>query len=511
MCIKVKQPVSAHSVKTINHIEYYSLNKIMFPCGLIFVLLNLLLDVGGTISQGEIAKHLELGWNFLARGQLQDALTQYHAAVDGDPNNYLTYYKRGIVYLALERPKLALSDFNKVLELKPDFTSARLQRAQLLLKQALFDQALQDFNDVLAVEPNNQEALSGMYSIEPTQNEMYKAKAFAQQGAYVEAIQLITNIIEICPWASELREIRAECHVALGDYMNAVSDMQSTTKLLTDNTRGFYKLSVFRYRLGHVDKALAEIRNCLKLDPEHKECFPFYKKIKKIAKYLNDATAAEESRQFPDCIESAQRVLKSEPTVDNVRFSAYQILCKCYTNNNEPSLAVKHCQDGLKIHRHSDLLCDSAEAYLAAEMYDDAIREVKEALEIDPHFPRAKELLQTAHQRQKMSESRDYYKILGIPRSASKREVIKAYRKAAQKWHPDNFPDTDEKKLAQKKFIDIAAAKEVLTDEEKRAKFDRGEDPLDPESGKHQQGFNPFHEFQHFQGGSPFQFKFHFN
>lgn len=37
------------------------------------------------------------------------------------------------------------------------------------------------------------------------------------------------------------------------------------------------------------------------------------------------------------------------------------------------------------------------------------------------------------------------------------------YRKAAQQWHPDNFRG-DEKKLAEKKFIDIAAAKEVLTD-----------------------------------------------
>jgi hypothetical protein len=37
------------------------------------------------------------------------------------------------------------------------------------------------------------------------------------------------------------------------------------------------------------------------------------------------------------------------------------------------------------------------------------------------------------------------------------------YRKAAQKWHPDNYQG-DEKKIAEKKFIDIAAAKEVLTD-----------------------------------------------
>lgn len=37
------------------------------------------------------------------------------------------------------------------------------------------------------------------------------------------------------------------------------------------------------------------------------------------------------------------------------------------------------------------------------------------------------------------------------------------FRKAAQKWHPDNFKG-EEKKMAEKKFIDVAAAKEVLTD-----------------------------------------------
>lgn len=55
----------------------------------------------------------------------------------------------------------------------------------------------------------------------------------------------------------------------------------------------------------------------------------------------------------------------------------------------------------------------------------------------------------------------------------------------------------------------MAAAKEVLTDPEKRRQFDMGEDPLDPEGGQNNfRGQNPF---QHFQHGSPFQFKFHFN
>lgn len=49
-------------------------------------------------------------------------------------------------------------------------------------------------------------------------------------------------------------------------------------------------------------------------------------------------------------------------------------------------------------------------------------------------------------------------------RTAQKREIIKAYRKLAQQWHPDNFQDPEDKKAAEKKFIDIAQAKEVLTD-----------------------------------------------
>lgn len=135
-----------------------------------------------------------------------------------------------------------------------------------------------------------------------------------------------------------------------------------------------------------------------------------------------------------------------------------------------------------------------------------AVHDFQAALEIDEHLGRAREGVEKARRLQKQSERRDYYKILNVKKTATKQEIVKAYRKAAQKWHPDSFHG-DEKKMAEKKFIDVAAAKEVLTDPEKRRQFDLGVDPLDPESGQHQGGPNPFH----FNHGSPFQFKFHFN
>jgi curved DNA-binding protein len=63
----------------------------------------------------------------------------------------------------------------------------------------------------------------------------------------------------------------------------------------------------------------------------------------------------------------------------------------------------------------------------------------------------------------------DYYKILGIPKNASKEEIKKAYRKLARKYHPDVNPGDKE---AEKKFKEINEANEVLSNPENRAKYD---------------------------------------
>lgn len=64
----------------------------------------------------------------------------------------------------------------------------------------------------------------------------------------------------------------------------------------------------------------------------------------------------------------------------------------------------------------------------------------------------------------------DYYKILGLPKSASQDDIKKAYRKLARQHHPDLNPDDKE---AHKKFQQINEANEVLSDLEKRKKYDQ--------------------------------------
>lgn len=65
---------------------------------------------------------------------------------------------------------------------------------------------------------------------------------------------------------------------------------------------------------------------------------------------------------------------------------------------------------------------------------------------------------------------RDYYEVLGVPKSADETIVKKAYRKIAMKFHPDRNPDNKE---AEDKFKEAAEAYEVLSDVNKKAKYDR--------------------------------------
>lgn len=66
--------------------------------------------------------------------------------------------------------------------------------------------------------------------------------------------------------------------------------------------------------------------------------------------------------------------------------------------------------------------------------------------------------------------SKDYYKILGVERSATEGEIKKAYRQLAIKYHPDKNPDD---KVSEEKFKEVAEAYHILSNPEKKAKFDQ--------------------------------------
>ena len=92
-----------------------------------------------------------------------------------------------------------------------------------------------------------------------------------------------------------------------------------------------------------------------------------------------------------------------------------------------------------------------------------------------------------------LAEKRDFYEVLGVSKSASDEEIKKAYRKQAKKYHPDLNPGDKE---AEKNFKEVNEAYEVLSDKNKKSRYDQfGHAGVDPNYGGGSYGYS---------GGSPF-------
>jgi DnaJ family protein C protein 3 len=116
---------------------------------------------------------------------------------DADPTNYMSFYKRATVFMALSRSRPALTDLDRVIELKPDFIQARVQRGSILTKMGRLDEAHIELERVLARDPKNEEATKLYVQIEPLQKSIQEIRDFVANKNFQPALDRLTEVIEV--------------------------------------------------------------------------------------------------------------------------------------------------------------------------------------------------------------------------------------------------------------------------------------------------------------------------
>ena len=310
-----------------------------------------------------------------------------------------------------------------------------------------------------------------------------------------------------------LRQQRQAKVSAMGEVEAEAFDADDSLTKLYKRGKGFYVM-------GNTELALRHFREALKLDPEHEACKADYKQAKKLGKLLEKIEAVlgkevegqgrqkklEQDEQYEEARGLLADALALAPPAV-YRSLLYRDLCTANTKTRRPEESLEVCE---KHHAHDSGSAASkllyAEALLLSDKFDDAIKTFREVLELDEHSQEARQGMDKAQKLLKRSKEEDYYKTLGISRSASAREIKRAYHKLAAEHHPDKNPD--DKEGAEMRFKAVASAYEVLSDEDKRKKYDAGEDvTANPGDGQEGGGGDQFfhHGGQrmhfHFQGG----------
>lgn len=455
-------------------------------------------EVEPTPSPPDVASLISQGDAFLKAGKYEDALQSFTSAIKLDPSNFNTYYKRAGIYLLRGKHKNGLDDLNKVLEKNPTFSQARLRRGKVKLTLGNFAEAEADLKQFLVEKPDSELAKKQLVELEKCSRDMEAARN-AINSAPEDALRLIDQVLTIATDSKEARLFRARVYLRTKQYHSLLDDSMAVLKQDNRNLDALYLRGQAFYYLGEREAALKHYREALKYDPEHSASKTEFKRLSKLEKAQNSAEENMRQNKFEEALQDYETTLTLEPA-GLVTPKMWLGKCKALVALKRSEGAVLACEQALAGDESLiDAYLQRAEAHLLVDQLDKALHDYHKARELQPHNQQANEGIQRVQRLQKMAKRKDYYKILDLPKGASDQEVRKAYRNLAKVWHPDKV-DASKKEEAEKRYVEIAEAYEVLSNEEARRRYDNGED-LDVQPSHH----NPFGG-----GGSPFHFTFNF-
>mmetsp|Transcript_7984 Transcript_7984/g.24003 ORF Transcript_7984/g.24003 Transcript_7984/m.24003 type:complete len:516 (-) Transcript_7984:1168-2715(-) len=470
-----------------------------------------------SLSSGAASHERNLGDKALQEGKLNIALKHFENAVKMNPKDYLNYYKRATAYMIDKKYAAAVRDLSKTIEINPSYVQAFERRARIFLLEGKFEQATEDLRSVLKVKPGDRDIQDKI------------SKAVQAQQAWTVAQQLMTHqhwqaardhlnmALDVAADSSEILLARAQVHKSLGEMENVLFDTGKALKVQPNNIAALVIRGQAYYLMMEMDLAQRHFREGLRMDPEHKECKDYFRRIKKMENMLKTGEEELNAGKTNDALKTFQIGEKLDP--DHPVFLGKMLLGQCQALNKlkRYSEAIQACSRAMDVpedkHPKADrikTLLSRADALEGLEDYEESQRDCERALHLDNSNGESRERVERAKRMVKRSQMKDYYGVLGVSKDADDRAIKKAYKLKALALHPDKVcgagqcKSKEESDRANKKFHEVAEAYEILSDAEKRAKFDRGEDPRE----QAQQGGGGHGGFPFGGGGSHFTFHF---
>ncbi|EXC16235.1 DnaJ homolog subfamily C member 3 homolog [Morus notabilis] len=426
------------------------------------------------------------------------------SALGSKSGNAAELFERVSQSVKVKRYSEALDDLNAAIEADPSLSEAYFHRASVLRQLCRYKESERSYEKFLELKPRDSAAEKELAQLHQAQSALDTALTLFESGDFTKSLEYISKVVLVfSPACSKAKLLKVRLLIATKDYSGAISESGYILKEDEDNLEALLLRGRAYYYLADHDVATRHYQKGLRLDPEHSELKKAYFGLKNLLKKTKSAEDNVNKGKLRVAVEDYRAALAMDPNHLAYNVHLHLGLCKLLVKLGRGTDAIISCNDALDIDGELlDALVQRGEAKLLTEDWEGAVEDLKSAAQKSPQDMNIREGLMRAEKALKMSKRKDWYKILGVSKTASVSEIKRAYKKLALQWHPDK--NVDNREEAENKFREIAAAYEVLGDEEKRTRYDRGEDLEDMGMGGGGGGFNPF-------GGGGQQFHFTFD
>mmetsp|Transcript_34480 Transcript_34480/g.103125 ORF Transcript_34480/g.103125 Transcript_34480/m.103125 type:complete len:547 (-) Transcript_34480:525-2165(-) len=435
-----------------------------------------------------------------AKAEIDDGVD---AATETKPLLATYYGNRASAFNMILKYKEALEDCDAALATEPSFTKAYFRKAKIQTIVGDLDGAIKSYSLGMIRDPNDSKIIKDKEEIATLKQRLELARdllAKIRDGSTLpssikrdamQALRQIEIVIAKCSAWNDASLVKIEALVYLERFNEGYS---LSTKLMRMGMSGSSNLIFFRARClfgqGNLDDAIKHLRQILAGDPDNRLAMTLLKELRSLGRKKEEADTAYKGRNFDAGVGFYTEALDMCPSTDGSAYRAKLFFNRASANAN--------------LRKHEDVVADCTEAISLDDEYfkaymrraasnlviggenecQQALRDYEKALELAKTEEQERDInkkIRGARVQLKRAKRKDFYKLLGVSRDATESEIKKGYRKLALKWHPDRHSNSteEEKKKAEQVFRDVNLAYEVLSDPQKKRRYDEGVDEQD--------------------------------
>ncbi|XP_065886620.1 dnaJ homolog subfamily C member 7-like [Dysidea avara] len=455
----------------------------------------------------DLAEKLKQEGNEAYKSKDYDKAKQFYTqAIEHNPNCAVYYGNRAMALICLEDYPNALEDSRTAVKLDEKFVKGYLRAGTCHLALGDPQPALNAYAKVLEFEKQNSDALGKIDQTKQLLKSVEMASNNFEKSDFRTSLFYWNKCLDCSPSCLLYKIRKAETLVYLEKYGEASVICNEILMRDRSNADAIYVKGITFYYQDMSDRATKCFHQVLRLNPDHRPSQIIIKKSKQLVSKKEEGNAAFKEGRHQQACDLYSEALTIDPfnKITNAKLFCNRALVESKLGLLEK--AINDCSEAIKLDdQYQRAYQRRAKCYQDNNQHEEAVRDLERLCQMD-RSRENRESLQEGKRLLKISKRKDYYKILGVNRSATDDEIKKAYKKKALVYHPDRHSSGSEedRKEAEKNFKEVGEAYSVLSDKRKRTRYDNGQD-LEEMGGMGD--FDPNQIFQTFFSGSgPFSF-----